>query len=61
MKKKLVATSHGHAYSYWLMPDRYIYQTRNIDGASMGWLCSEPVWESTFSKFAHFDLVERAA
>lgn len=55
--RKLIATSHGNSYSYWLAEDLYIYQKRAIDGAWIGWFCHQSVWESTFSKLAWMELV----
>lgn len=46
----LVATSHEGKYSYWMAPDRYVYQRNEIDQSWIGWLCAQSSWESTFSK-----------
>lgn len=55
--RKLVATSHGHRYTYWLFSDHYIYQFDVILNTWIGWFCSEPSWERTFSKVDWMDVV----
>ena len=50
MERELVATSHHGRYTYWIdRNDRYVYQRNGVDGAWLGYLCSEPAWESVFS------------
>lgn len=61
MKRKLVATSHAGAYSYHVDEDRYIYQRREADGVWIGWLCSLPAWEFTFSKVSWMSLIPQEA
>ena len=58
--RTLVATSHEGRYALYLdSGDRYIYQLRTSDRTWMGCLCSQAVWESTFSAMGGFQLASR--
>jgi hypothetical protein len=54
--RKLLATSHDGRYSYWLAPDRYVYQFDERDEVWIGWICAQSVWEIAWSKSAMFNL-----
>ncbi len=48
--RKLVATSHEGNYSYWLDPDRYVYQQNAITGEWIGWICAQSIWDSGWGR-----------
>ena len=42
--RKLVGSSHGGRYTYWLDKDRYVYQFDMVEKKWIGWLCAESSW-----------------